>query len=290
MVAGEARAGGRAGRSTGAARSGRSKRGARLWGFWPARQAGPATASQPARSLVRPSSHRRRRRPKAKGPLASMRISILNRPLFNSLFGVIDLKQGASCRPLARACPFARVVIAPGREPFDAGPELTTLPGMHRRGHARHLLRRAYLYRPSALRKRGKGGAGVAAACCSSALPLQTVPRLTRRPPCLGPRQLFNKVAGLYGLFGACFAGATIGQLSFYLYSTASLAGFVWGLKAVVEVRLARPSLACSQASDGDSRGALSRDPRSPVLTVPKYCPPPPRPPILLHRHARAFP
>lgn len=64
---------------------------------------------------------------------------------------------------------------------------------------------------------------------------------LTQTPRLSNPHaapQLFNKIAGVYGLFGACFAGGTIGQLSFYIYSTASLAGFVWGLKAVVEVRL----------------------------------------------------
>lgn len=64
--------------------------------------------------------------------------------------------------------------------------------------------------------------------------------------------QLFNKVAGVYGLFGACFAGGTVGQLSFYLYSTASLAGFVWGLKAVVEVRqwFPIPQLALTNLDD----------------------------------------
>lgn len=82
--------------------------------------------------------------------------------------------------------------------------------------------------------------------------PRSSLRQAPTRPPCLPmtlthtPRlsnplaapQLFNKIAGVYGLFGACFAGGTIGQLSFYIYSTASLAGFVWGLKAVVEVRI----------------------------------------------------
>ncbi|CDZ98837.1 Protein of unknown function DUF1753, Golgi [Phaffia rhodozyma] len=77
-----------------------------------------------------------------------MRISLLNRPLFNSFFGIMDIKQGAL------------LIVAFG---------------------------------------------------------------------------LLNKIAGVYGLFGALFSGGTIGQLSFYLYSTVTLAGFVWGLKAISE-------------------------------------------------------
>ncbi|KAL7413676.1 Inositolphosphorylceramide synthase subunit Kei1-domain-containing protein [Mrakia frigida] len=75
-----------------------------------------------------------------------MRISVLNRPLFNSFLGVMDIKQGAM---------------------------LIVLFG------------------------------------------------------------LLNKVAGVYGLLGSLSAGGTIGQISYYIYSAASLAAFVLGLKAV---------------------------------------------------------
>ena len=49
------------------------------------------------------------------------------------------------------------------------------------------------------------------------------------------PIQVLNKVAGVYGLLSA-FTGGTIGQLSFYIYSTASLAVLVWGMRAVSAV------------------------------------------------------
>jgi len=45
---------------------------------------------------------------------------------------------------------------------------------------------------------------------------------------------LINKVAGVYGLI-AIFTGGSITQLSFYLYSTATLFLFIWGMKAVSE-------------------------------------------------------
>ncbi|KZS94586.1 DUF1753-domain-containing protein [Sistotremastrum niveocremeum HHB9708] len=45
---------------------------------------------------------------------------------------------------------------------------------------------------------------------------------------------LFNKVAGVYGLI-AVFTGGTIAQVSLYIYSIATLALFLWGLKAVNE-------------------------------------------------------
>ncbi|KAJ9098459.1 hypothetical protein QFC19_006326 [Naganishia cerealis] len=44
--------------------------------------------------------------------------------------------------------------------------------------------------------------------------------------------QVLNKVAGVYGLLSA-FTGGTPGQLSFYVYSTATLAVAVWGLRAI---------------------------------------------------------
>ncbi|KAJ9112806.1 hypothetical protein QFC20_002134 [Naganishia adeliensis] len=43
---------------------------------------------------------------------------------------------------------------------------------------------------------------------------------------------VLNKVAGVYGLLSA-FTGGTIGQLSFYIYSTATLAVAVLGIRAV---------------------------------------------------------
>lgn len=47
---------------------------------------------------------------------------------------------------------------------------------------------------------------------------------------------LFNKIAGMYGIL-AIFHGGTIGQLSLYLYSIATIPVFIWGLKANSEVR-----------------------------------------------------
>lgn len=48
--------------------------------------------------------------------------------------------------------------------------------------------------------------------------------------------QLLNKVAGVYGLLGSLSAGGTVGQISYYIYSAASLAAFAFGLKAVSDV------------------------------------------------------
>ena len=46
-----------------------------------------------------------------------------------------------------------------------------------------------------------------------------------------------NKVAGVYGLLSA-FTGGSLGQLSFYIYSTATVAVMVWGIRAVSAVSL----------------------------------------------------
>ncbi|KAG8921204.1 hypothetical protein FRC02_000379 [Tulasnella sp. 418] len=48
---------------------------------------------------------------------------------------------------------------------------------------------------------------------------------------------VFNKVAGIYGLI-AIFTGGTLAQVSMYIYSVAALAGYYWGFKAIVEVRI----------------------------------------------------
>jgi hypothetical protein len=45
--------------------------------------------------------------------------------------------------------------------------------------------------------------------------------------------QLLNKVAGVYGLLGFLTAGGSLSQLSYYLYSTLSLAAFILGLRAI---------------------------------------------------------
>lgn len=50
--------------------------------------------------------------------------------------------------------------------------------------------------------------------------------------------QVLNKVAGVYGLISA-FTGGTLGQLSFYVYSTVTLAVAVWGLRAISAVSTA---------------------------------------------------
>jgi hypothetical protein len=47
--------------------------------------------------------------------------------------------------------------------------------------------------------------------------------------------QLFNKVAGVYGLI-AIFTGGTLAQVSMYIYSVLGLLLFVWGLRAVAAV------------------------------------------------------
>jgi hypothetical protein len=50
--------------------------------------------------------------------------------------------------------------------------------------------------------------------------------------------QLFNKVAGIYGLISVLTgAGGSFAQLSLYLYSLLGLVALGWGLKAVKEVR-----------------------------------------------------
>jgi hypothetical protein len=64
-------------------------------------------SSKHSRTLV--NSHQTELSSRSSHP-SSMRISILNRPLFDSLFGVIDLKQGApwphrsSPRPASASC------------------------------------------------------------------------------------------------------------------------------------------------------------------------------------------
>lgn len=48
---------------------------------------------------------------------------------------------------------------------------------------------------------------------------------------------LFNKIAGIYGII-AIFQGGTIAQLSLYIYSIATIPIFIWGLKAISDVRI----------------------------------------------------
>jgi inositol phosphorylceramide synthase regulatory subunit len=49
--------------------------------------------------------------------------------------------------------------------------------------------------------------------------------------------QLFNKVAGVYGLL-AIFTGGSLAQVSMYLYSVLTFVLFAWGLRAVSAVSL----------------------------------------------------
>ena len=53
----------------------------------------------------------------------------------------------------------------------------------------------------------------------------------------LGPKQLLNKVAGVYGLI-AVLTGAvgSFAQLSLYIYSVVALIALGWGLRVVKEV------------------------------------------------------
>lgn len=49
--------------------------------------------------------------------------------------------------------------------------------------------------------------------------------------------QLFNKVAGVYGLIAVLTgAGSSAAQLSLYMYSTVALVALAWGLNAVKRV------------------------------------------------------
>lgn len=48
---------------------------------------------------------------------------------------------------------------------------------------------------------------------------------------------LFNKIAGIYGII-AVFQGGTIAQLSLYIYSIATIPIFIWGMKAISDVRV----------------------------------------------------
>jgi inositol phosphorylceramide synthase regulatory subunit len=51
--------------------------------------------------------------------------------------------------------------------------------------------------------------------------------------------QIFNKVAGVYGLIAALTgAGGSFPQISLYLYSTLGLIALAWGLRAVHDVRI----------------------------------------------------
>lgn len=51
--------------------------------------------------------------------------------------------------------------------------------------------------------------------------------------------QLFNKVAGVYGLIAVLTgAGGSAAQLSLYIYSTVALVALAWGLNAVKQVGL----------------------------------------------------
>ena len=72
--------------------------------------------------------------------------------------------------------------------------------------------------------------------CCTSLMP--TVVNEQEKLSDLFP-QLFNKVAGVYGLI-AVFTGAggSAAQLSLYIYSTIALVALAWGLNAVKRVSL----------------------------------------------------
>lgn len=51
--------------------------------------------------------------------------------------------------------------------------------------------------------------------------------------------QLFNKVAGMYGLIAVLTgAGGSAAQLSLYIYSTIALVALGWGLNVVKRVSL----------------------------------------------------
>lgn len=60
---------------------------------------------------------------------------------------------------------------------------------------------------------------------------------------------MLNHVAGVYGLLSA-FTGGSLAQISYYVYSSATLAAFVWGIKAVAEVRDAEQELFTSTSAD----------------------------------------
>lgn len=57
---------------------------------------------------------------------------------------------------------------------------------------------------------------------------------------------LLNKVAGVYGVL-AVFTGGTFAQVSMYLYSIATIAALIWGMKAVGEVGFFRYCQLASQ-------------------------------------------
>jgi hypothetical protein len=53
----------------------------------------------------------------------------------------------------------------------------------------------------------------------------------------LVPKQLLNKVAGVYGLIAVLTgAGGSFAQLSLYIYSVITLVALGWGLRVVKEV------------------------------------------------------
>lgn len=69
--------------------------------------------------------------------------------------------------------------------------------------------------------------------------------------------QLFNKVAGVYGLI-AIFTGGTLAQVSMYIYSILALVLFVWGLRAVAAVSSGLISLSVhSNFITGKSEGRV---------------------------------
>lgn len=151
---------------------------------------------------------------------ATMRITVLNRPLFDSFFAIMDIKQGEELPPHRDHSPFL------SRSP-SIHSLVFTIPSHRSRCYACRPLWCPYIrINPST----------------------PTVSRLTlsdirdasppTRPlPHPASRQILNKVAGVYGLLGAFFAGGSFSQLSYYLYSTLSLAAFIFGLRAISDER-----------------------------------------------------
>jgi hypothetical protein len=123
-----------------------------------------------------------------------MRVNILHRPLFDSFVGIMDIKQGK----MRASVPL----------PLTLSSLLTLCPPLPlSRCHARHPFRR-----------------------------MQTLNLLNcvfSNLTSLSSLQLLNKVAGVYGLLGFLTAGGSLSQLSYYLYSTLSLAAFIFGLRAI---------------------------------------------------------
>lgn len=72
--------------------------------------------------------------------------------------------------------------------------------------------------------------------------------------------QLFNKVAGVYGLIAVLTgAGGSAAQLSLYIYSTFALVALAWGLKAVNKVSCAIVYTSAPQVSSVGLRRILGK-------------------------------